>query len=156
MLYTRFKIICLLFLLISFYLIGCSTKEPSDDLIKRQISGLLTKDTTGKLFDVTSVQIESKHLTKEGDFIVNAQYTLRYTSSLADYLTYLFENTNIDSRIDGAEVKKEVQAEIIKKYGRPQAGSTRSFENKFIFRQEAFGWQIQSHRDYEKIKPFLP
>ena len=105
MLYTRFKIICLLFLLISFYLIGCSTKEPSDDLIKRQISGLLTKDTTGKLFDVTSVQIESKHLTKEGDFIVNAQYTLRYTSSLADYLTYLFENTNIDSRIDGAEVE---------------------------------------------------
>ena len=146
----------MLLLLSCLCLSGCSSETPSEHLLKRQIENLLIKETTGKLFEVTFVKIKNAQFTEKGDYLVDAQYTFKYLMSVEDYMTYMFDNTGIGNRIDGNDVKKEVKAALIKKYGRPQVGSTRSLSNTFTFRKEAFGWQIQEHRDYEKIKPFLP
>jgi len=134
-------------------LVACSESAPTTELMQRQIANLLIRDTMGKLFEVHSVHIEKSTQNDENEYIVLAKYSLKYTNTMNGYLAYLFEKTNIDSRIDGTGVKKDVREKLAKKYGDPVIGKIHDFQGQFVFRKEALGWQIQSGREHGTIDP---
>ena len=135
---------------------ACSDDVPRDETLQRKIANHLTKETTGKLFDVESVTIKKKELLADGNYLVNARYTLKYTSSIQDYMEYMLGHTNLDSRIDAPQVKSEIRKKVIEKYGRPIVGQTRSFQDQFTFKKEAFGWEVQITQDWSKVEGLIP
>lgn len=149
----RARYTCLIIL--STLLISCGDSAPSDELMQRQIANLLIRDTMGKLFEVQTVRINNATANETGEYIVDASYTLKYTNTMGGYMAYLFEKTNIDSRIDRTGVENDVRTKLEKKYGHPQIDATHDFQDRFTFRKEALGWQVQSPRDYSAIQPFL-
>ena len=137
-------------------LTACSDDVPRDETLQRKIANHLTKETTGKLFDVESVTIKNKKPQSDGSYLIHARYTLKYTSSIHDYTKYMLDHTNLDNRIDAPQVKNEIQNKLIEKYGRPIVGQTRSFQDQFTFKKEAFGWEVQVIQDWSKVEGLIP
>jgi len=148
--------LCLLCLSVSLLLSACSATTPSETRVQQKITNQLIKDTMGKLFEVESVEIISGTLNKDQEYIVNAEYALKYTHTLQDYIDYMFDNIELDNRIDSSALKKKVSAKLAQQYGHAKVGEIHRFQDKYTFRKEAFGWEIQISRDYSEIEPFLP